>query len=267
MGDPDFQCYLDRFIDEYLRNRPPFFALIRPQEAAIFASLRSLVERPVLDFGCGDGFFARVAFGAARIDVGLDLTESRAEEALESGAYRELTTYDGKTIPYPDGSFASVVSNSVLEHVAQLRSNVDEIYRVLTPGGRFLTSVMTDRWEEHLFGAKALGRRYREFMRKKQVHHNLLSLGNWDEVFENAGFEVEREVGYLSPRTSTYMDLMHYLSAPSLLFKALLGRWVVLPGLWVPLARRAVRGMIELPVRPAESSAVFLVLRKPGAET
>jgi SAM-dependent methyltransferase len=46
-----------------------------------------------------------------------------------------LSTYDGQTLPFDDGGFDAIVSNAVLEHVADLESFVDECARVLRPGG------------------------------------------------------------------------------------------------------------------------------------
>jgi SAM-dependent methyltransferase len=46
-----------------------------------------------------------------------------------------LSSYDGQHLPFADGSFDAVVSNAVLEHVADLGSFVDECARVLKPEG------------------------------------------------------------------------------------------------------------------------------------
>lgn len=249
------------FIDAYLRNRPLFFTLIRPQEAALFQTVKGLMERPVLDLGCGDGFFADLAFGKDSIDVGLDLPHSRIDEARSTGVYREVVTYDGITIPFADAHFATVLSNCVLEHVADLSRVVDEVARVTRPGGRFITSVMADRWEEYQLGAQLLGDRYRQFMRVRQEHVNLLSRTEWDSVFRRAGFTVEQAVGYLSPRTSRYLDAMHYLSVPALLSRMLTGRWVVAPDLWARLTP-VMSTLIDLPVDAEQSAAIFYVLRR-----
>jgi hypothetical protein len=106
-----------------------------------------------------------------------------------------------------------------------------------------------------------LGDRYRRFMRARQKHHNLLSLAAWDAVFQRAGFEVERATGYLSPRTSLYLDAMHYLSAPALVSRVATGKWVVAPDLWARLTP-ALAGLIDLPVDAERSAAIFYVLRR-----
>jgi SAM-dependent methyltransferase len=46
-----------------------------------------------------------------------------------------LHTYDGHTLPFPDGSFDAVVSTAVLEHVSDIPVFVREVARVLRPGG------------------------------------------------------------------------------------------------------------------------------------
>lgn len=249
------------YIEAYLRNRPPFFTLIRSQEAALFEATERLLRSPVLDFGCGDGFFAQLVYGKERLDVGLDLGASRIHEAEVTRAYRDVVSYDGRTIPFPAGHFGSAISNCVLEHVADVQDVVREIGRVVDDGGVFLTSVMTDRWEDYMLGARLLGDRYRTFMRAQQEHRNLLTRAQWDEVFRSAGFTIESTVGYLSSRTALTLDGLHYFSIPSLAARRLTGRWVVMPELWARLAPLLERG-IELPVDADRSAALFYVLRR-----
>ena len=51
----------------------------------------------------------------------------------------------GEHLPYPDGAFDLVVCLDVLEHVADARAVLGEIWRVLTPGGIVLTTVPNRR--------------------------------------------------------------------------------------------------------------------------
>lgn len=96
-----------------------------------------------LDFGCGAG--AVVVAGRARgLEVfGADTFESRPERLEELGragllgnAVREIGE-DGR-LPFPDGRFDLVVANQVFEHVRDFDPPLDEIARVLRPGGRVL---------------------------------------------------------------------------------------------------------------------------------
>ena len=238
-------------------------ALIRPQEAILFYKNTKIIKQPVLDFGCGDGFFAETVFGKTIIDVGLDLANSRAIEAKKNRVYKKVTYYDGKTIPYPNNYFNTVISNCVLEHIPNLDKALEEIYRVLKPGGIFMTTVMTNEWEKHLFGSKILGKFYVDWLRKIQEHFNLLSEQDWKSKFEKNGFTINKIGGYVSPKNALYLDLFHYLSIPSLFFIKVFHRWTI-PSTssinrWLFLS--TIRGQNKT-VNIKQASALFFYLQK-----
>ena len=227
---------IEYFLIEYLRQRPLFLSLIRAKEAELYQKYLPLTE-PILDVGCGDGFFAKVTFANQcnnkryLIDIGLDVKNSRIEEARKLGIYKKLVIYDGKELPFPDNSFSTVISNCVLEHIDNLEFTLKEISRVLKSSGLFITAVMAKPWEENLFGNKILGNYYKKWMKKVQIHKNLFTKKDWDEVFQKAGFKIEAAKGYLSPSACRLIDVCHYLSLPSLINYKLFGKWVLFPPL------------------------------------
>jgi SAM-dependent methyltransferase len=82
----------------------------------------------VLDLGCGTGHsFEELA---PRETVGVDVSA----EALQ-GQQRETVVADMRSLPFPDGSFASVLSVQSIEHVPDARPVLREVVRVLEPGG------------------------------------------------------------------------------------------------------------------------------------
>jgi SAM-dependent methyltransferase len=82
----------------------------------------------VLDLGCGVGHsFSELA---PRETVGLDLDAG----ALASQA-RETVVADMRDIPFPDGSFASVLSVQSIEHSPDQGAVLREVARVLEPAG------------------------------------------------------------------------------------------------------------------------------------
>lgn len=263
---------LEYFLLQYLRHRPLFLSLIRAKEAALFQKYLPL-KHPVLDVGCGDGFFAQTALSDMShvtyrvspinkpiIDVGLDVADSRVKEARKLHVYKKIIIYDGEKMPFDDNSFASVVSNCVLEHIPNLSFTLKEIQRVLKPGGLFLTTVMAAPWEDHLFG-NVFGGWYKTWMRKKQVHHNLLTRGNWDHQFEKAGFEIIECGGYLSSSACSLIDVSHYLSLPSLVSYKLCGRWVLFPRIVQKITPAAwLARILSQPVSPELSGALFFAL-------
>lgn len=223
---------LEFFITKYLESRPAFFAFIRPQEAIFFEKNRKLIKKKILDYGCSDGFFASLIFKKNQVDVGLDLFNSRAKEAEKLEIYQKIVLYDGIKIPYPDKYFKTVISNSVLEHVQNLDQALKEVYRVLKKEGYFLTTVMTKNWEDNLFFSQIFGNLYKNFLRKKQAHLNLLSEDIWQKKFEKAGFKVIKSQPYLTKTQSQLIDIFHYLSLPSLISYKIFGRWVIFKNWW-----------------------------------
>lgn len=237
-----------------------FYCFIRPQEAVLFQKNLKFLKSPILDFGCGDGFFTEVIFGKQKIDIGLDIKSSRINEAKEKQIYKKTIVYDGQTIPFPDNHFTSVISNCVLEHLSRLEDCLKEIHRVLKPGAYFLTTVMTEKWENYLLGKKIFGKYYVNYMRKKQKHHNLLSVNKWQTVFEKAGFKIAKKTGYLSPTASRYLELYHYLSIPSLINYKLFKKWSFPPSFYPPITM--FRNIVKKKTSLNKSAAVFFVLKK-----
>jgi SAM-dependent methyltransferase len=257
---------LKKYIDGFLENRPAFFSLIRSQEAYLFTKLDEYIKGKILDFGAGDGYFADLIWDKKKIDVGLDISSSRIEEAKSVNVYKTLKVYDGDTIPFKTNTFDSVISNCVLEHIPGIQNSVNEICRVTKPKGYFLTGVMTNNWERFQFGPQFFGNYYKKKMRKQQEHFNLFTVGKWDSVFEKAGFKIVKRIGYISPLNAKWLDIYHYLSLPSLITYKLTKNWV----LWkkwysiIPLDKLALKltkeSLEENNVK--NSSAVFYVVQK-----
>lgn len=220
---------IEYFIKKYLENRPMFLSIIRSQEAMLFEKHKQYIKGKTLDFGCGDGFFAETVFGKNIIEIGLDLKNSRAKEAEKNHIYKKVIYYDGEKIPFPNNYFSTVISNCVLEHIPNIKKSIKEIKRVLKPGAYFLTTVMTNKWEDYLFGKKILGKKYLELMRKKQEHYNLLSKDQWKKIFSSSGFEVIKIEEYIDKKQSEIIDIFHYLSIPSLISYKLFNKWVIFP--------------------------------------
>ncbi|HSD11310.1 MAG TPA: class I SAM-dependent methyltransferase, partial [Candidatus Binatia bacterium] len=121
-------------LESYLRAAPISLALERAIEARWLSS-RPITE-PVLDVGCGDGLFAERTF-VRTLAVGMDRDPTELAIARVRHIYRSLTAADAAHLPFRSASFASVISNSVLEHLGDLPATLGEIRRVLRADGRF----------------------------------------------------------------------------------------------------------------------------------
>lgn len=252
----------DFFITRYLEYRPMFLATIRVPEAVLFTKNISLLKNPVLDFGCGDGFFAETVFDGNRIDIGLDIENSRSLKIKDKMIYKKVVFYDGEKIPFADNRFQTVISNCVLEHVTNINAAVKEIYRVLKPGGYFLTSVMADKWNDYQFGKKIFGESYTNHMKTSQVHLNLFSFKKWSKLFISSGFKIYSVTGYLDRQYSQFLDVAHYLSLPSLISYKLFETWQPFPRLTNILWNKFIAKRIKTDIRPKKSAALFFCLKK-----
>lgn len=250
-------------ITVYLRNAPLFMSLIRAQEIELFRKSKKFLTGKVLDFGCGDGFFASVGFAPLikkKQLEGVDVPSSRIALAPAARVYSKITVYPGKKLPFPDKSFDTVVSNCVFEHIPNMPLSAREIYRVLKPGGHCVTGVMTKNWETMLWWRKIFGQKYVDYMRKQQDHVGLRTKEEWQVLFEKAGFTVISRTGYVSDQCGPWLDLAHYFSVPSLISYAINRTWVWFPGLQVVLWQKFVERVISLPGKTA--AAEFFVLKK-----
>lgn len=101
----------------------------------------------VLDVGCGTGALALAAkgfVGAGGQVTGVDPSpEMVARARRKAGKVGVEATFDVATVeslPFPDGSFDTVLSSLMLHHLSDdgLERGIHEVARVLKEGGRFL---------------------------------------------------------------------------------------------------------------------------------
>jgi len=261
----------DDLLWRHLHDLPAFRALLRATEARFYADLP--LAEPVLDLGCGDGHFGAVALPRPP-QVGLDPWAGPLEEARRRGAYRLLTRAEGGRMPFADRSFATVISNSVLEHIPQVEPVLAEVARVLRPGGAFYFCVPGPNFLPFLsigrgldrLGLRSLGDAYRAFFNRISRHHHCDGPEVWRARLEAAGLRLVRWWPYFSRRALVALEWGHYLGLPSLVWKRLVGRWVVWPSrvnLW--LTHRLLRSFYQEPTPPEGAGAyLFFVAQKDG---
>lgn len=96
----------------------------------------------ILELGAGDGWqaslLAQHGFTVTALDV--------ANPTTSGAQYVPVTLYDGRTIPFPDGSFDAVFSSNVLEHVKDFDRIQAELARVLTTNGVAVHCVPSATW-------------------------------------------------------------------------------------------------------------------------
>ena len=105
---------------------------------------------PLLDMGCGEGRLREAVGNTDRL-IATDLSITMLSNALFPKLCSDMTQ-----LPFRDGCFASAAALWCLYHVAEPRLAIQEAYRVLRPGGVFVTcapSLHNDPEMAHLFDA------------------------------------------------------------------------------------------------------------------
>lgn len=97
----------------------------------------------ILELGCGTGdMWVRhldLLSGGTHLTL-TDFSAGMLETARKNLPGREDIAFqvvDIQDIPFPDGAFDMVIANMMLYHVLDLRKGLDEVRRVLKPGGKF----------------------------------------------------------------------------------------------------------------------------------
>lgn len=96
----------------------------------------------VLEVGCGRGVGAALLAEAAAGVTGVDLSPASIGDAVgECGGSVEFREGDLRGLPFGDGEFDCAVCFEALVRVAEPEKGLDELQRVLKPGGLLLLSV------------------------------------------------------------------------------------------------------------------------------
>jgi SAM-dependent methyltransferase len=163
------------------------------------------VDAPVLDVGCGVGHLGRVAAARGRpLElVGFDLMAELLADAKTG--YRALVQGDVHRLPLKDGSVGAMILSNTLHHVPDRPVALQELRRVLAPGG--IVTCYDPRRVAPLEAIKRLARRQHEAF---SSHHYAFGPTEYRTMLEDAGFEFERFVAVdpLGPLLATALDMV-----------------------------------------------------------
>jgi 2-polyprenyl-6-hydroxyphenyl methylase/3-demethylubiquinone-9 3-methyltransferase len=145
-----------------------FMALLRtsvnPGRSAYFRKvlLERLLIDPgstrLLDVGCGGGLLAEEFARLGCLVTGVDRSQPTLE-AARAHAQRSTLAIDyvegsAESLPFPSASFDVVSCCDVLEHVDDPSEVLEEIARVLKPGGVFVFDTINRTWRSKLIAIK-----------------------------------------------------------------------------------------------------------------
>lgn len=263
------------FFKNYLIHAPVPLALERSIECEILS--KQQFRKPVLDIGCGEGLFAYILF-ENKIDVGIDPNQKELDKAAKYNRYDELICCYGDAIPKPDGSFNTIFSNSVMEHIPGIASVLKEAHRLLAADGDMYITIPTNYFDRYSVvngvlesaGFKKLAERYRKFFNNFWRHYHYYDKKTWEALFNQNGFTVLNSIDYSDKRTTRTNDLLGPFSLWAFLCKKTLNRWFVSPATRFVPARMhyaLFNGLLHADVRNFNSgkgAIAFFHLKKKG---
>lgn len=224
--------------------------------AADFANTRGL---KVLEIGCGLGTDGAQFVEAGADYTGVDLTEAAVDLARQRFELFELAgkfqTADAESLDFADDSFDLVYSHGVLHHTPDTQQAIDEVHRVLRPGGRAVVMLyhrdsynyrvnisVLRRWGAHLLnsetGIKLVHRITGEPLDSLRQHAQLLKTEK-QSYLSPAEFLSQNTDGAGNPLARVYSrrearELFSQFSAVTLKTYFLNKRWLPLLGAILP---------------------------------
>ena len=256
------------YLWEQISSLPYFRALLLAVEGRFYENIE--LPAPTLDLGCGDGHFAAYIFDR-NLEVGLDPWRAHLAEAQSRACYDLVVQAAGNAIPYPDGYFASAVSNSVLEHIPELDPVLADLARVMKPGAPFIFCVPNHNFLPSLsvsnffdrIHLKPLGDLYRRFFNTIARHQHCDDTATWQARLDKAGFEVVDWWHYFSPRALHVLEWGHYFGLPQWLNRKLFGKWILIPRRWnLWLAMAITRRAYNEPANQPNGTCTFYIARR-----
>src|SRR5260221_12797250 len=114
------------FFGHYLRYASVAHSLWRCYECERFA--KEKLKGPVLDLGCGDGFFAETVYG--HLDTGIDLDTGEVGRAVKRGAYDQALVVSATDMPFKNGSYNMVISYCLMEHIIDIVKVMSSVLQI-----------------------------------------------------------------------------------------------------------------------------------------
>lgn len=172
----------------------------------------------LLDVGCGGGFlaeeFSKDGFRVTGIDPSEKSVQTAQNHAAATGLDIRYLVGRGEEAPFAGGAFDLVTCCDVLEHVNDVGGVVEEISRLLKPGGVFFYDTVNRTWLSKIALIKiwqdwSFTRSCRE---NAHVWEKFIKPKELVEMMRAHGL-VHREMKGIAPETWNYVALLRRLRA------------------------------------------------------
>ncbi|HMQ04075.1 MAG TPA: methyltransferase domain-containing protein [Pyrinomonadaceae bacterium] len=150
---PEFTSEFFDVIDQRFFNDVTSYLPYKQVPFDSLINFESLPDKDVLEIGVGMRSHAQLIAPRSRTFTGIDLTTYAVMSTSErmkrfgiDGTNVEILQMDAEKLEFAEGSFDFVWSWGVIHHSSDTRRILEEIHRVLKPGGRATTMVYHRNW-------------------------------------------------------------------------------------------------------------------------
>jgi len=136
-----------------------------------------------LEIGCGRGVGIELIldlFGARHVDafdVDPEMVSLARARTAKHGERVRVWQGDAASIASPDAQYDAVFDFGIIHHVPEWRKAVQEVFRVLKPGGRFYVEEMLARFIENPIGRRFFAHPHEDRFDCRGFEHALAESG------------------------------------------------------------------------------------------
>jgi SAM-dependent methyltransferase len=261
-----------RWALAYLRHAPLSLSLREINRLVAFHAfqLRQPKAGPVLDVGCGDGFWWTVREDdrqKAEEVYGIDISASEIAQARER-IHAELTDVSKET-PFRGTKFEEIIGNCSLEHVPDIDAALSNLRKAASDRARLLMFVPTPRWAYQgntqkllLKYAPRVAMSISGALNGFFQHWHLYDAKVWQRLLEQNGWRVETTVGLGSARSEFLFRAFLPPAFVEFVVKKVTGFYPsrlarVLPDSVLAPFAKLVRWAVSDPIVPADSPHAY----------